>query len=88
MDPGDYQWLYLLGDALLLADSLDEAIAVYTQAIDRDPSSPRPFIGLADAYVRKGNYVRAQQYCREGLARDPQSERGKILWEKIKEQLR
>jgi len=87
MDPGDYQWLYLLGDALLSADSVDAAITVYIQAIDRDPSSPRPYVGLADAYVRKGDFARAQQYCREGLARDPQSELGRILWEKIKEEL-
>jgi hypothetical protein len=88
MDPNDYVWLPVLGDALMALDSLDEAVWVYTQALEHDRSYSRAYLGLADIYYRKGDYSKAGEYCRQGLACDPDSPVGRTMWEVIRQRLR
>lgn len=52
------------GDVGTATDSFEAALAI-------DPSSPSPFIGLADAARRDGLQGKAIRYYREALERDP-----------------
>ncbi len=79
----DPQWLCKLGETYIELDSLDTAEATYSRAMNQAPDLACAFFGLAELYYRKSDYDRAAQYCREGLRRDPGSQTGQALWNKI-----
>lgn len=74
------------GDAIVLsgetAEHLAAALADYTEALERDETLISAWLGLADVYIRQGDYEAAVETLRQGLEKtgnDP------ILAEKIKE---
>ncbi len=52
-------------------DDLDyeKAIAAYRAAIDIDPKDPKPYIGMADAYIGLGDYESARDILEEGYGK-------------------
>ena len=47
----------------------EKAIASYQAAIKIDPKNPKPYIGIADAYVAMGDYESARDILQEGYDR-------------------
>jgi tetratricopeptide (TPR) repeat protein len=79
----DPQWLCKLGDANIRRDSLDQAYAAYNQVLTQNSSMACAFFGIAEIHFERGEYEKAEPFCREGLRRDPNSEDGKKLWRLI-----
>ncbi len=71
LSPRDLSILCKLGDALVEADSLEGAIDVFQQVIERDPRMGRPYYGLAKAYARSGDIATAEKYYHQGYQREP-----------------
>jgi tetratricopeptide (TPR) repeat protein len=86
MDTGDPQWLCKLGDAYTMVDSLDEAMTAYTNAMAGNSAMPCSYFGTATIYYKRNDFEKAEQYCREGLRRDPNSAAGRELLNKISNQ--
>jgi len=84
---GDPQWLSRQGDAYRMIDSLERAGEIYHRVMNRNPSLAGPFFGLAELSYLEKDYQQAAGYCREGLRREPQSERGNRLLRDILNQL-
>jgi len=84
MVPDDLHSLCKLGDALFMADSLEEAIQVFSKAMALDRDEARPYIGLAYVYYKEGKYDLAARFCREGLARDRYYAGGKELLDRLR----
>lgn len=79
--PQDQGGLCKLGDALLMADSLDAALEVFRGAINIDPNQARPFVGIAYVYYKMGNIQQAQVFCQEGLHRNSNYPGAQELWD-------
>jgi TolB-like protein/tetratricopeptide (TPR) repeat protein len=66
VDPGNLESRAMLGNFLLLAGRLDDALRVY-EAIEADaPDDPRPLFGAADVHKRRGAFARAAEARRKG----------------------
>ena len=44
----------------------EQAIVAYQAAIKIDPKNPKPYIGIADAYIAMGDYDSAHDFLRDG----------------------
>jgi membrane associated rhomboid family serine protease len=53
------------GDALLLEDKAAEAAAVYTRAVEADPSAVKAHLGLAKAYLALGAFGYIYMACQQ-----------------------
>lgn len=51
----EYDEQISLGEKYLKEENYDEAIAAFKKAIEIDPNDPEAYIGLADAYLAKGD---------------------------------
>ena len=58
-DPGNLESRVMLGNFLLQAGRLDEALRVYHAIAAEVPGDARPLFGIADVYKRRGDYARA-----------------------------
>ena len=65
---------YNLGVVLAATGKLDEAIAEYRQALDRNPAELNARNNLATALARQGKRAAAAAELRQVLAMDPQNE--------------
>jgi eukaryotic-like serine/threonine-protein kinase len=59
VDPGNLESRVMLGNFLLQAGRLDEALRVYYDMSAELPDDPRPLFGVADVYKRRGDFTRA-----------------------------
>jgi TolB-like protein/tetratricopeptide (TPR) repeat protein/predicted Ser/Thr protein kinase len=59
VDPGNLESRVMLGNFLLQAGRLDEALRVYNDIATELPDEPRPLFGVADVYKRRGDFPRA-----------------------------
>jgi TolB-like protein/Tfp pilus assembly protein PilF len=58
-DPGNLESRVMLGNFLLQAGRLDEALRVYDAIAADEPGDPRPLFGAADVHKRRGAFQRA-----------------------------
>ena len=63
--------LFDWGGELLLHRTLDPAVQVFEQAVQRYPNSPRLMVGLGMAYYARGNYDDAVKAFLKGADLDP-----------------
>ena len=59
VDPGNVESRVMLGNFLLQAGQLDEALHVYNDIASELPDDARPLYGVADVYKRRADFVRA-----------------------------
>jgi tetratricopeptide (TPR) repeat protein len=59
-----------LGWALFYAGRYDEAIQAFKADLREDPNNPASKIGIGSVYNKKGDYVSAEKYLREGAKLD------------------
>jgi TolB-like protein/tetratricopeptide (TPR) repeat protein len=55
LDPGNSESRVMLGNFLVQAGRLDDALKVYNSIATEDPKDPRPLFGAADVYKRRGD---------------------------------
>jgi tetratricopeptide (TPR) repeat protein len=67
--------LFDWGGELLVHRTLDPAVAVFEQATNRYPNSPRLMVGLGMAYYARGNYDDAVKAFLRGADLDPRDAR-------------
>ena len=65
VDPGNSESKVMLGNFLLQAGRLDEALRVYDGVTKEAPDDSRPLFGAADVYKRRGDYSRASEARRK-----------------------
>jgi tetratricopeptide (TPR) repeat protein len=70
VDPGNLETRVMLGNVLLQAGRLDDALRVYAAIGSEAPEDPRPLFGTADVYKRRGDFVRAAESRRRAHALD------------------
>ena len=70
VDPGNLETRVMLGNFLLQAGRLDDALRVYAGIGSETPEDPRPLFGTADVYKRRGDFVRAAELRRKAHALD------------------
>jgi len=77
VDPGNLETRVMLGNFLLEAGRLDDALRVYAAISAEVPEDPRPSFGTADVYKRRGDFARAAEARRKAhqLAGDEDSAR-------------
>ena len=61
VDPGNLETRVMLGNYLLQAGHLDDALREYTAISAEVPEAPAPLFGIADVYKRHPNFPRAAQ---------------------------
>jgi tetratricopeptide (TPR) repeat protein len=74
MDPTEGN-LFDWGGELLVHRTLDPAVEVFRQAVERYPQSPRLIVALGMAYYARGNYDDAVKAFLRGADLDPQDAR-------------
>ena len=74
VDPGNLESRVMLGNFLLQAGQLDEALQVYDAVAREVPEDPRPVFGAADVYKRRGEYARAGETRRKAHELDGDAE--------------
>ncbi|MFH0991529.1 MAG: tetratricopeptide repeat protein [bacterium] len=76
-----------LASVLMLMDSVDRAVVVYTQAKDMNPNSSEVFQGLGDAYQKMGVLAYAIPQYEKAFEFDPKNEllAEKLGWAYLKE---
>ena len=65
VDPGNLESRAMLGNFLLQAGRLDEALKVYEGLAAEEPEDSRPLFGIADVYKRRGDFARAAEARRK-----------------------
>ena len=65
VDPGNLESRAMLGNFLLQAGRLDDALRVYNALAAEVPEDPRPLYGAAEVYKRRGDFARASQTRRK-----------------------
>lgn len=70
-EPDNVEALLKLGGLELGSGKYAEAIELLKKAASLDAATPRPFIGLALAYVHTGRGVLAHAAIQEAIRRDP-----------------
>ena len=65
VDPGNLESRVMLGNFLLQAGRLDEALGVYAAIAAEEPEDSRPLFGIADVYKRRGDFARAAEARRK-----------------------
>jgi TolB-like protein/tetratricopeptide (TPR) repeat protein len=70
VDPDNLETRVMLGNFLLQAGRLDDALRVYAAIGSEAPEDPRPLFGTADVYKRRGDFVRAAESRRRAHALD------------------
>ncbi|MGN6369908.1 MAG: tetratricopeptide repeat protein [Phycisphaerae bacterium] len=60
-----------LGDALVGMHRTDEAIAILSDVVKRDPARAKGYNDLAGAYLQRGDTAQAMSLYQEALQRDP-----------------
>jgi TolB-like protein/predicted Ser/Thr protein kinase/Tfp pilus assembly protein PilF len=66
VDPGNLESRVMLGNFLLQAGRLDDALRAYNAIATEVPDDPRPLFGAADVYKRRGDFARAAEARRKG----------------------
>ena len=61
VDPGNLESRIMLGNFLLQAGRLDEALRVYNAIAAEEPEDHRPLFGIADVYKRRSDFKRAAE---------------------------
>ncbi len=61
----------LLGETALAGEHLDEALAQFEQEKSSNPLYGATYDRLGDAYIRKGDYLKAQQNLQEAVLLEP-----------------
>ena len=67
VDPGNLESRVMLGNFLLQAGRLDDALRVYAAIGAEVPEDPRPLFGAADVYKRRGDF----RACGRGARKSP-----------------
>ena len=70
VDPGNLESRVMLGNFLLQAGRLDDALRVYDAIAAEEPDDPRPLFGAADVYKRRGDFARAAEARRKAYELD------------------
>jgi serine/threonine protein kinase/tetratricopeptide (TPR) repeat protein len=70
VDPGNLESRVMLGNFLLQAGRLDDALRVYDAIAAEVPQDPRPLFGAADVYKRRGDFARAAERRRKAYELD------------------
>ena len=65
VDPGNLESRVMLGNYLLQAGRLDEALEVYAKISAEWPEASDPWFGIADVYKRRGDFPRAAEARRK-----------------------
>ena len=68
VDPGNLETRVMLGNFLLQAGRLDDALRVYADVGKEAPEDPRPLFGAADVYRQRGDFVPAAESRRKAHA--------------------
>ncbi|MCB1734488.1 MAG: tetratricopeptide repeat protein [Gammaproteobacteria bacterium] len=85
-EPNNVEALLKLGGVELGAGNYPQAIDLLKKAASLDAATPRPFIGLALAYVHTGRGALAHAAIQEAVKRDPtKAETLKPLLERLEE---
>jgi TolB-like protein/tetratricopeptide (TPR) repeat protein len=61
IDPGNLESRIMLGNFLLQAGRLDEALSVYDKIAADEPEDDRPLFGVADVHKRRNDFKRAAE---------------------------
>lgn len=69
--PDEQRYRHGLGNVLAQQQRWNEAIAVYDEAIKREPRHAATWAGLAWVYLRMGNLEKATEVAQHALALDP-----------------
>jgi TolB-like protein/tetratricopeptide (TPR) repeat protein len=59
VDPGNFESRVMLGNFLLQAGRLDDALRAFNAVAAEVPDDPRPLFGAADVYKRRADFARA-----------------------------
>ena len=68
VDPGNLESRVMLGNFMLQAGRLDDALRVYAAIQAEAPEDPRSLFGAAEVYKRRGDFVRAAESRRKAYA--------------------
>jgi tetratricopeptide (TPR) repeat protein len=68
IDPGNLESRLMLGNFLLQAGRLDDALRLYAAIGTEVPEDARPLFGAADVYKRRDDFVRAAESRRKAYA--------------------
>ena len=73
-----------LGYRLLGEDKFDDAIAVFRLNVEMFPGSGNPYDSLAEAYLKKGDRVRAEAFYQRALELDPTNDNAAEQLQKLR----
>jgi serine/threonine protein kinase/Flp pilus assembly protein TadD len=79
VDPGNLESRVMLGNFLLQAGRLDDAVRVYNAIATEVPHDPRPRFGAADVYKRRGDFARAAETRRKAHALDGEEDAARVF---------
>ena len=68
--PADYRPVNNLGELALQSGNLDEAQALFRQALSIDPNAPEPNANMGMMYVQNGQFKDAELYIAKGVGSD------------------
>jgi TolB-like protein/tRNA A-37 threonylcarbamoyl transferase component Bud32/tetratricopeptide (TPR) repeat protein len=74
VDPGNLESRAMLGNFLLQAGRLDEALRVYNAMAAEVPEDSRPLFGMAEVYRRRGEFARAGETRRKAHLLDDEED--------------
>lgn len=69
--PDNMELALMLGQILSLSGEVNQSISAYTKASGLQPSSPLPYMGMAETYSRAKNASAAEQNLRKALSLKP-----------------
>lgn len=67
------------GEKLLSEDDIDKAVEIFELNIKRNPHSWLGYYNLGEAYLTKGDKLKAQEYLQTALEKAPNKEKDKII---------
>jgi eukaryotic-like serine/threonine-protein kinase len=79
VDPGNLESRVMLGNFLLQAGRLDDALRVYDAIAAEVPDDSRPLFGAADVYKRRGDFARAAETRRKAHALDGEEDAARVF---------
>ena len=79
VDPGNLESRGMLGNFLLQAGRLDEAVKVYQAIAAEEPEDSRPLFGIADVYQRRGDFAAAAETRRKAYVIDGNEDKGQAF---------
>ena len=78
LNADNIELIFLMAQAYIQLDTVDEGLALLEQVLETDPSEPELWLRTADIYYDLQRYELAQKYYSKTLALDEQSTKAKL----------